>query len=171
MFPGLRCPSRRSVADYLSVSGHRHVLAVALEGEGAFNKSLRSSFVSCGRARWTRVAHVDLRFARGAHRHLGLYVIDLRARRRREPSEAEGRKGRASIATGSPSILVPVFVPGRRWQTLVLCLVLAVKRGARASGHWPPRGPPLSNDLGAGGDGRAVQSCRRAKLRRACKLA
>ena len=37
-----------------------------------------------------------------------------------------------------------------------LCLVLAVKRGAGGRAHWAPRRPPLSNDLGAGGDGSGV---------------
>ena len=41
MFPGLRSPSRRPVADYRFVFGHCHVRAVALEGEAAFHISLR----------------------------------------------------------------------------------------------------------------------------------
>ena len=61
---------------------HCYVLAVALEGNISYTtKGLRvvPSF-SCGRARWTRVAHADHRFARVAHRDLGRRRRDLRAR-------------------------------------------------------------------------------------------
>ena len=34
-----------------------------------------------------------------------------------------------------------------RWQTLVLCLFLAVKRGAAPRAHWPCRRPPLSQTI------------------------
>ena len=71
MLPGLQGPSR-PVADRVTTRGHRHVRAVALEADADSIKVLRSSaFVSRGRAQWTRVAHVDVRFARRAHRDLG----------------------------------------------------------------------------------------------------
>jgi hypothetical protein len=75
--------------------------------------------------------------------------------------------------TRNPCVYIYIYPPralrGRgRWQTLVLCLFLAVKRGAgrrdrggRRAGHWAPVGHLFQTILGAGGDGRALILCRR----------
>ena len=83
-------------------SAHGHGRVVALEGD-AYTKGLRfvPSF-SCGRARWTRVAHEDKGLARVAHRDVGSCIRkDLREGRRRD-SEAEGRGIRALMMMEPP---------------------------------------------------------------------
>ena len=103
MFPGLRCPSRRPVADYRFVFGHCHVRAVALEGEAAFHISLRFVLRFRAGGRDGRGSRTSTSALPGS-----LTVISVvpkpsktcaRGRRRRGPSEAEGRRGRARILT------------------------------------------------------------------------
>ena len=114
MFPGLRCPSRQPVAHIWGSTGHRHVRAVTLEDDECSTISLRFEFLRFraggrnGRGSRTKICAMP-----GELTVISFPVAEKTyARgRRREPSEAEGRRGRAWISTGpAPSRSVPVFV-------------------------------------------------------------
>ena len=88
VFLGLRSPLPDAVKRTEFVDRHGRV--VAIKGELRSSGLRFDPSLSCGRAQWTRVAHEDLRFARGAHRDIGRSRTDLRAR---EASRAFGGGG------------------------------------------------------------------------------
>ena len=154
MFPGLRSPSRWPAADYLFKFVHRHVFAVALEGDGFYTtKGLRfevPSF-SCGWARWTRVAHLDLGLARRGE-FGGRFTISAASR------AGESREGVVLAALRAPRrARFAAAADGRQvWFYVVSLGFMSVSCRETRRGHCSPRRPPLSNDLGAGGDGRGA---------------
>ena len=79
-FPVLQTPSARPVANRASASGHRLHRVVASELDGVRTFGLRFGFLCAGggRAQWTRFAHGNLGFARGADRDVIVPRICLR---------------------------------------------------------------------------------------------